>query len=246
MDTAPGDRPEPRPPVLDIRGLHHRAGERRLLRGIDLAVRPGESVAVVGPSGSGKSTLLACILGLAPADSGTVLVAGAEIGALGRRQLARHRSRHIGMVFQFGELLPELSPVDNVALAALLSGTGRTAAYTAAEALLSDLGVPTDGPTARLSGGERQRTAVARALVNAPALLLADEPTGSLDEESGAQVADRLLAVPARRGCGLLLVTHDLALAGRTDRVLRLADGLLRPDPVHGRAAGRSAGSTTA
>ncbi|WP_431677163.1 ABC transporter ATP-binding protein [Kitasatospora sp. KL5] len=238
MDTAESDRAAGAgQPVLDIRGLHCRAGDRVLFGGLDLAVRPGESVVVTGPSGSGKSTLLACILGLARGDSGTVRVAGEDIGALGRRRLARHRAAHIGMVFQFGELLPELTPADNVALAALLSGTGRAAAYAAAEALLAELGVPADGPTARLSGGERQRAAVARALVNSPALLLADEPTGSLDAAASSQVAERLLAVPRQRACGLLLVTHDLALAERADRVLHLADGVLRPAVTSGGAA---------
>lgn len=222
--------------VLDVRGLSYSIGGRRLFHGLDLEVGPGESVVVMGPSGSGKSTLLSCVLGLLGPDAGTVSVSGAEMTLLKGRALARHRRRSIGMVFQFGELLPELSPGDNVALAALLSGVPRRQAYRSAHELLTELGVPPVDRADRLSGGERQRAAVARALVNTPELLLADEPTGALDETTRDRVADLLFAQPRARGCGLLVVTHDLRIAERADRVLRFRDGVLVADTAAGGA----------
>ena len=155
-------------PVLEIVDLEYVIKDRRLFDGLNMTIGAGESVAVIGPSGSGKSTLLSCVLGLAKPDTGTVLVDGADVMSLRRQALARHRSRSIGMIFQFGELLPELSPIDNVALAALLSRADRATAYSRAATLLDDLGVPRVETTDRLSGGERQRTAVARALINSP------------------------------------------------------------------------------
>lgn len=217
-------------PVLDVKQLSYTVGDRTLLDGVDLAVRHGESVAVVGPSGSGKSTLLSCVLGLVRPQRGAVEVAGVDVCGLRRNALAAHRSASVGMVFQFGELLPELSPVDNVALASLLAGRHRAEAYAKAEELLAELGVPSGTDTENLSGGERQRTAVARALINSPALLLADEPTGALDRATRDRVADVLFAMPARHHCGLLLVTHDRGVAERADRLLRLEDGALLPD----------------
>ncbi|MFE1551637.1 ABC transporter ATP-binding protein [Streptomyces sp. NPDC058718] len=214
-------------PVLHVRGLSHAAGGRRLFESLSLEVREGESVTITGPSGSGKSTLLSCVLGLIRPDKGAVEVAGTDITALRGTSLARHRSRHIGMVFQFGELLPELSPVDNVALAALLAGASRRDAYRRAASLLDELGVPTAKSSEHMSGGERQRTAVARALINSPALLLADEPTGALDTETRDRVADILFNMPARHDCGLLVVTHDREIALRADRTLALTGAAL-------------------
>ncbi|MEU9102618.1 ABC transporter ATP-binding protein [Streptomyces sp. NPDC048361] len=214
-------------PVLRVKKLDHTVGVRRLFESLDLEVRAGESVAIMGPSGSGKSTLLSCILGLVRADTGAVEIAGTDITALRGAALARHRSRHIGMVFQFGELLPELSPLDNVALAALLAGVPRHDAYRQAGALLAELDVPTASSSDHMSGGERQRTAVARALINSPALLLADEPTGALDTETRDRVAELLFSMPARHQCGLLVVTHDGAIAQRADRTLSLLGGAL-------------------
>ncbi|MEV0277633.1 ABC transporter ATP-binding protein [Streptomyces sp. NPDC050610] len=214
-------------PVLRVRGLSHAVGERRLFESLGLEVQAGESVAITGPSGSGKSTLLSCVLGLIRPGTGAVEVAGTDVTALRGSALARHRSRHIGMVFQFGELLPELSPLDNVALAALLAGVPRSAAYRQAAALLDELDVPAASSSEHMSGGERQRTAVARALINSPALLLADEPTGALDTGTRDRVADLLFSMPARHRCGLLVVTHDGTIAQRADRTLALGDGAL-------------------
>lgn len=222
-------------PVLDIERLTCHVPGRTLFEGASLSVRAGESVAVTGPSGSGKSTLLMSVLGLVRPAAGTVRVAGADLGAMSSRALARHRRRHIGMVFQFGELLPELSPLENVALAGLLGGLTPERADRRAAELLDELGVrPADGSVDALSGGERQRTAVARALMNEPVLLLADEPTGSLDPAHRDTVTELLHALPATRGCALLLVTHDEAVARRADRRVTLTAGRLVP---HGTAA---------
>ncbi|MFD9629928.1 ABC transporter ATP-binding protein [Streptomyces violascens] len=208
--------------------------DRVLLNGVDLQVRAGESAAVTGPSGSGKSTFLGCVLGLIRPSQGVVQVAGQDVVRMRQRALERHRSQHIGVVFQFGELLPELTPVENVALAALLTGTPSQQAYEQAERLLEELGVPYSGvPTGQLSGGERQRTAVARALVNEPAVLLADEPTGALDTATRDSVAELLFEVPRRWGCALVVVTHDPDVAGRADACVELKGAVFVP---HGSA----------
>ncbi|MFF5423392.1 MULTISPECIES: ABC transporter ATP-binding protein [unclassified Streptomyces] len=216
-------------PVLEIVGLTHSLGARELFSGLSLSLRAGESVAVTGPSGSGKSTLLSCVLGLIAPDAGSVKVTGTEVVGLRPGRLAALRARSVGMVFQFGELLPELSPLDNVLLAALLARTERHGARERARTLLDELGVPSAVTSEELSGGERQRTAVARALINEPALLLADEPTGALDTESRDRTAEVLFGLPRRHACGLLVVTHDAGIAGRADRALRLDAGVLKP-----------------
>ncbi|MEU8501569.1 ATP-binding cassette domain-containing protein [Streptomyces lavendulae] len=214
--------------ALEFGSLHYSIDDRALFEDLELRLPVGESVAVMGPSGSGKSTLISCALGLVT-PQGAVRVAGADITRMKRRELARHRGAHTGVVFQFGELLPELTPVENVALAGLLAGAARRDVYEQAEKLLAELGVPgADRPTGTLSGGERQRTAVARALINKPTLLLADEPTGALDDTNRNGVADMLFQVPSRWECGLLVVTHDEQVARRADRVLHLADGRLQ------------------
>ncbi|MHB6911644.1 ABC transporter ATP-binding protein [Streptomyces sp. DB-54] len=223
--------------VLNISGLHYAIADRVLLDGLDLQVGAGESAAVVGPSGSGKSTLLGCILGLNRPQQGRVEVAGQDVVRMRQRALERHRSRHMGVVFQFGELLPELTPVENVALAALLGGAPTGEAYERAEGILRDLGVPYDGvPTGQLSGGERQRTAVARALINQPKILLADEPTGALDRVTRDAVSELLFDVPRRWDCALVVVTHDVEVAERADHCLELTGAALVQRTVGGRS----------
>ncbi|MFE1550256.1 ABC transporter ATP-binding protein [Streptomyces sp. NPDC058718] len=216
-------------PVLEIEGLTHSLGTWELFTDLSLTLRAGESVAVTGSSGSGKSTLLSCVLGLIKPAAGSVKVTGTDIVGLRSGRLAELRARSLGMVFQFGELLPELSPLDNVVLAALLARTDRRGARERAQALLDELGVPDAATSEELSGGERQRTAVARALINEPALLLADEPTGALDAETRDRTAELLFDLPRRHACGLLVVTHDPGIAERADRALRLEAGALRP-----------------
>lgn len=195
---------------------------------VTFSVAPGESVALMGPSGVGKSTVLSLVLGLLSPTRGTVTVAGREWSGLSKSAKAQHRARHIGMVFQFGELVDELSPVENVALPLMWSGQDGRGALTKGAALLEQLGVSTSATTADVvSGGERQRIAVARALIADPPVVLADEPTGSLDAENADTLADLLFGLPRERGCALLVVTHSIDIAARADRVLRLTrDGI--------------------
>ncbi|MFH8219886.1 ABC transporter ATP-binding protein [Streptomyces sp. NPDC018057] len=214
--------------AVAVSGLTCSFAERKVLDGVELRVRSGESVVITGPSGSGKSTLLTCLLGLMRPDAGSVALAGVDLATLSERRLTEHRRNTVGMVFQFGELLPELTPVENVALAALLGGMEHRQAYARAAALLEELGVPREQTqTGLLSGGERQRTAVARSLITDPAVILADEPTGALDTETREAVADLLFALPRRRNCALVVVTHDLTVAERADHWYRLESGSL-------------------
>jgi ABC-type lipoprotein export system ATPase subunit len=217
--------------ALRARGLVKSFGEgraaRRVLDGADLEVAAGEVVAVIGRSGSGKSTLLHLLGGLDRPEAGHVEVAGEPVTGVGERALSALRRRRIGFVFQFFHLLPELTGEANVLLAARLRGAHPDAERRGRE-LIARLGL---GPVAgslphQLSGGEQQRFAIARALVNDPAVLLADEPTGNLDVEAGAQVLE-LLRAGADEGRAVVLVTHEAAAAGIADRVLRLREGRL-------------------
>ena len=199
------------------------------LDGVDLTIAAGEAVAVMGPSGSGKSTLLNLVAGLDRPTHGEVEVAGTELNRLSEKALARFRRTHIGIVFQFFHLLEDLTARDNVLLPAQLAGTSRRAALARADELLEALGLAAraNAYPARLSGGERQRVAVARALINRPPLLLADEPTGAVDAKTGAQVME-LLRDLNQGGQTVLLVTHDPALAnGCATRVVQVRDGRL-------------------
>ncbi|KAB1979485.1 ABC transporter ATP-binding protein [Streptomyces triticiradicis] len=210
--------------------MRYQTGGRVILDAVDLTVKSGESVAISGPSGSGKSTLLMCALGLLKPVSGTVHVHGERIDQLPGRRLLKLRRESFGIVFQAGELLPELTPVENVAIAALLSNFSRNEAFTRAEELLAELGVPiTSTDTGTLSGGEQQRVAVARALINRPSIILADEPTGALDTAAREAVSDLLFGLPSIWECGLVVVTHDQKVAARAQRRLLLQDGLLIP-----------------
>ncbi len=200
--------------------------------GVSLSVQAGEFVAVMGPSGSGKSTLLNLIAGLDRPSGGTVVVDGVDLGALGEAALARFRRRRVGFVFQFFNLLGSLTVAGNVRIPAQLAGVKPRVAAQRVQELLDqlDLAEVADHFPARLSGGERQRVAVARALVNRPALLLADEPTGALDSRAGDHVVE-LLARLHRDGQTILLVTHDAKLAATAaDRVVTLRDGRVLDD----------------
>jgi putative ABC transport system ATP-binding protein len=199
------------------------------LDGVNLTVSTGEAVAVTGPSGSGKSTLLNLVAGLDRPTEGQVEVAGIVLNQLSETALARFRRQHIGIVFQFFHLLDDLTARDNVLLPAQLAGTPRRAALARADELLDTLGLTAraNAYPARLSGGERQRVAVARALINRPPLLLADEPTGAVDAKAGAHITE-LLRDLNLSGQTVLLVTHDAALAGRcATRVVEVRDGKL-------------------
>jgi putative ABC transport system ATP-binding protein len=199
---------------------------------VSLRVEPGEAVAVMGPSGSGKSTLLNLISGLDKPSSGEVTVAGERLDAMSETGVARFRRTEIGLVFQFFNLLEDLTVQDNVLLPAQLGGTRRGDARARAEELLAKLGIERyrDTYPGRLSGGERQRVAIARALVNSPALLLADEPTGAVDTETGEEIGRLLLALN-QEGQTLVLVTHSPELAERyAKRTVQLVDGRVASD----------------
>jgi putative ABC transport system ATP-binding protein len=215
-------------PLIDLQGVSKRYGDGpAALDDLTLAVQPGEAVAVLGPSGSGKSTLLNLIAGLDRPTEGAVTVDGVRVDRLSEAGSALYRRQRIGIVFQFFNLLDDLSVLDNVLLPAQLAGVPRNRARARAAELLSYLGIDRHARAypGRLSGGERQRVAVARALMNRPSLLLADEPTGALDTASGAEVRE-LLSDLNKDGQTVVLVTHDLALARScATRTIELVDG---------------------
>src|SRR5579863_10438291 len=211
--------------------------------GVSMQIAPGEAVAVMGPSGSGKSTLLNLVAGLDRPTSGTVTVAGERIDRLSETGVARFRSRRVGMIFQFFNLLDDLTVADNVLLPAQLAGTRRAAARARADELLEALQISQhrDAYPARLSGGERQRVAIARALVNRPALLLADEPTGAVDTATGEEIGELLVDLNAS-GQTLILVTHNPDLAARyARRIIQLVDGQVASDIRDGITGGAPA-----
>lgn len=221
-------KPPQESPEVQLLNVGHRYGERDVLRDVTLSVESGTSVAVSGRSGSGKSTLLSIVLGLIKPSTGVVRVSGSEMSSLGRADRARLRGVAIGMVFQHAELIPELSAIENVLLPAFIAGKKGDSVRERGRELLAELGVPvSDVPTSYLSGGERQRTAMARALICQPAVLMADEPTGSLDAELRDSAARLLFRLPQTTGCALLVVTHDPSVARLADRWLTLVDGQL-------------------
>ncbi len=207
----------------------YREGERRLpvLRGASLILDRGEALALLGRSGCGKSTLLNLIGGVDLPDSGAVRVNGTELTALTERERSLFRRRHIGFIYQFFNLIPTLSALENVSLVLELNGGERRESARRSEAMLEAVGLAARGEhfPEQLSGGEQQRVAIARALVHRPSLVLADEPTGNLDAGSGEQVLGLLRELCERGGSALLLVTHSLAVARRADRLLVLDDG---------------------
>jgi ABC-type lipoprotein export system ATPase subunit len=201
-----------------------------VLDGVTFALRAGERVSIRGESGSGKTTLLNLLAGIEQPDTGTVTWQGAAIAALSRAELARRRARLIGMVFQAYYLIPELTALDNVALAARMLGVAPAAARRRAAELLAEVGLAERVASLplQLSGGERQRVAFARALINEPAVVLADEPTGNLDEASAQRVMACLFETTARRGAAFVLVTHHAGFAAEAERRLLLHGGKLR------------------
>ncbi len=224
----------PQTPALELRAVRKvfRQGgvELTVLNGIDLALDPGEIVALVGPSGAGKSTMLHLAGLLERPDGGAVLIEGRDCGGLPDEQRTLLRRRALGFVYQFHHLLPEFSALENVMLPQMIAGVARHAARDKAAALLQRVGLAerlTHRP-ARLSGGEQQRVALVRALANDPKILLADEPTGNLDHTTGASVMASLIEIVRGSGLAALIATHNLELAHRLDRILALEDGRLR------------------
>jgi putative ABC transport system ATP-binding protein len=217
------------------------------VRGVDLCLAPGEFVAVMGPSGSGKSTLLHLLGGLEPATSGEIWLAGQRVDRLSQARWALLRRRQIGFVFQFFNLVSNMTVADNVELPALMAGASRRQARARREELLAELGLAglADAAPARLSGGEQQRVALARAMAHQPSLLLADEPTGNLDSANAGDVL-RLLGRAHRQGQAILLVTHNARVASMADRVISLFDGMIADDAVlRAPAAGQNGGAAS-
>jgi putative ABC transport system ATP-binding protein len=212
------------------------AARVHVLKGISLAVEAGEAVGLVGPSGSGKSTLLMVLAGLERPDSGRVVLDGTDLTRLSEDQLARIRGRRIGIVFQSFHLVPTMTALENVALPLELAGLHGAFDRAAEELKIVGLGARLSHYPAQLSGGEQQRVAIARALAPDPAIVVADEPTGNLDEATGRTIADLIFALKRERGATLVLVTHDPSLAQRCDRVVQLGAGRIVADPPRAEA----------
>jgi lipoprotein-releasing system ATP-binding protein len=213
--------------VISARGLVRRYGSLEVLRGIDLDIPAGQITAIVGPSGAGKTTLLHLLGTLDRPDAGTLTVHGTRVDSLPPRDLAAFRNPHIGFIFQFHRLLAEFSALENVLLPAWVAGRDDRTTRDRAERLLRDLGLGdrlTHRPAA-LSGGEQQRVAAARALMNAPAVILADEPTGNLDTDNAEALFDLFRELRDREGATFAVVTHNDALAATADRIVRMRDG---------------------
>ena len=218
--------------MIDIRGIKKSFGSLQVLKGIDLHIDKGEIVSIVGPSGAGKTTLLQIIGTLDKPDSGTVSIDGTDTGALSGRRLSDFRNRHIGFVFQFHQLLPEFTAAENIMIPAFIAGTPRKEAERRAAELLDFMGLAgrRSHKPAELSGGEKQRVAVARALMNNPAVILADEPSGSLDSKNKEELHRLFFELRDKFGQTFVIVTHDEHLASITDRTIQMNDGLLAAD----------------
>ncbi|GAA2578986.1 ABC transporter ATP-binding protein [Streptomyces roseoviolaceus] len=221
-------------PLLTARGLTKAHGRTPALRGASVELRPGEILAVTGASGSGKSTLLHCLAGIVRPDEGSVTYDGRRLEDLPEKRLSELRRTEFGVVFQFGQLIPELTALDNVALPLLLAGTDRTRARDRAGEWLERFGVrgQEDLRPGELSGGQAQRAALARALVTGPKVVFADEPTGALDSLAGEQVMTALMHTARESGAAVLLITHDAQVAAYADREVQLRDGNVAPTGV--------------
>jgi len=206
------------------------------LRGIDLAVAEGEMVAIMGPSGSGKTTLLNCLSGLDSIDEGEVLIEGTPLSHMSDRERTDYRARRMGFIFQFYNLMPVLTAVENVELPLLLARVDSGEARERARAALALVGLAKRASHVpdELSGGERQRTTIARSLVNDPAIVWADEPTGDLDSENATEIVDLMRRLNLEHGLTFLIVTHDIAVGRRTDRIIRMVDGGIRGEELLG------------
>jgi len=217
------------PALLRARALTKKFGDTDALRGVDLVVAKGELLAIMGPSGSGKSTLLHCLAGILTPDSGEVWLEDIKLNDLTENERTKLRRSHYGFVFQFGQLVPELTAIENVALSLLLEGMKRDAAFAAAEPWFAKLGIPglEKRRAGELSGGQGQRVALARALAMQPKVLFADEPTGALDTLAGEKVMELLTQAAKEQGTTVALVTHDARIAAYADREVIVRDGVI-------------------
>lgn len=213
--------------MIELQGITKSFGSLQVLKGIDLTIEKGEIVSIVGPSGAGKTTLLQIMGTLDKADTGTVTLNGTEIGRLKEKELSAFRNKQIGFVFQFHQLLPEFTALENVMIPALIAGTSSSEATRKAKETLEFLGLSERAAhkPAELSGGEKQRVAVARALINNPAVILADEPSGSLDTRNKDELHQLFFDLRDKLGQTFVIVTHDENLARLTDRTIHIVDG---------------------
>ncbi|MDY2692998.1 MAG: ABC transporter ATP-binding protein [Prevotella sp.] len=215
--------------MIDIQGITKSFGSLQVLKGIDLHIGRGEVVSIVGPSGAGKTTLLQIVGTLDKPDSGEVVIDGVKVGGLNKKKLADFRNRHIGFVFQFHQLLPEFTALENIMIPAFIGGASRKTAEQRARELLRFMNLEdrASHKPSELSGGEKQRVAVARALVNNPAVVLADEPSGSLDSKNKEELHRLFFDLRDKFGQTFVIVTHDEQLAKITDRTIAMKDGML-------------------
>ncbi|MCQ2292927.1 MAG: ABC transporter ATP-binding protein [Bacteroidaceae bacterium] len=216
--------------MIELRDIHKSFGSLHVLKGIDLSIHPHEVVSIVGPSGAGKTTLLQVMGTLLRPDKGNVIVGGTDISTLRQKQLALFRGQHLGFVFQFHQLLPEFTAEENVMIPALIQGVSRSEARKQALDLLHFMGLDERAhhKPAELSGGEAQRVAVARALINRPSVILADEPSGSLDSHNKDELHQLFFRLRDEMNQTFVIVTHDDALAARCDRTIHLIDGKIQ------------------
>ena len=219
--------------MIDIKNITKSFGSLQVLKGIDLHINKGEVVSIVGPSGAGKTTLLQIIGTLDSPDSGDITIDGIDVRKLNQKKLADFRNKHIGFVFQFHQLLPEFTAIENIMIPAFIAGMSKSEAKKRAMELLDFMGLADRAKHKpnELSGGEKQRVAVARALVNNPSVVLADEPSGSLDSQNKAELHQLFFDLRDKMGQTFVIVTHDETLASITDRTIRMEDGRLAQEP---------------
>ena len=222
-------------PLLQVKGLKKNYGKLQVLKGIDLHIKKGEIVSIVGPSGAGKTTLLQIIGTLDKPNSGSITIDGVDVSTLSTKKLSDFRNKHIGFVFQFHQLLPEFTALENIMIPAYIAGKSNKEAMKRANELLDFMGLSdrANHKPAELSGAEKQRVAVARALINNPAVILADEPSGSLDSKNKTELHQLFFDLRDKFGQTFVIVTHDEGLAKITDRTIHMQDGVLaKPETV--------------